>query len=68
MSKEGTFLVYCMEIYKYAKKLTGKEVSALFQKYKVSEYILDCYEALHTTGENYIIADIDAYIAVRQSA
>ena len=30
MSKEGRFLVYCVETYKDAKGLTGKEVSKLF--------------------------------------
>lgn len=68
MSKEGNFLVYCIEQYKSAKGLTGIQVSELFSKYKVWDYIYSCYEALHTTGENYIIADIDLYIEARQAA
>lgn len=35
MSKEGNFLVYCIEKYKSAKHLTGKQVSELFSKYNV---------------------------------
>ena len=68
MSKEGKFLVYCTEQYKNAKGLSGREVAELFNKYKVWEYIYSCFEALHTTGENYIINDIDVYIESRQSA
>ncbi len=68
MSKEGNFLVYCTEQYKSAKGLTGIQVSELFSKYKVWDYIYSCYEALHTTGENYIIEDIDLYIEARQTA
>ena len=30
-------------------------------------YVLDCYEALHKTGLNYIIADINQFIEARQS-
>ncbi len=67
MSKEGKFLIYCTERYKAAKKLTGKEVSGLFTRYMVWDYIYSCYEALHTTGENYIIEDIDLYIEERQT-
>lgn len=67
MSKEGKFLIYCIERYKAAKRLTGKQVSALFSKYNVWDYIYSCFEALHTTGENYIIHDIDLYIKARQS-
>ena len=68
MSKEATFLIYCIEQYKNAKKLTGKQVSELFNKYRVWDYIYSCFEALHTTGDNYIIEDIDLYIEARQPA
>ena len=68
MSKEGRFLVFCIEIYRSAKNLKGKEVMQLFQKYNVCEYIMECYDALHTTGENYVINDIDLYIEARQVA
>ena len=62
MSREGNFLIYCVEQYKNAKKLTGKQVSELFNKYRVWDYIYSCFEALHTTGDNYIVEDIDLYI------
>ena len=62
MSKEGKFLIYCIEIYKNAKKLNGKEVTELFEKYDVFNYITTFFEALHTTGDQYIIEDIDGYI------
>lgn len=68
MSREGNFLIYCIERYKNAKKLTGKQVSELFNKYRVWDYIYSCFEALHTTGDNYIIEDIDLYIEARQPA
>lgn len=66
MTKEGKFLVYCTEIYKTAKYLTGKQVSELFTRFDVWDYLYSCFEALHTTGENYIIEDIDLYIKARQ--
>ena len=67
MSKEGNFLIFCIEQYKNAKNLNGKQVMSLFRKYRVSEYIVSCFEALHTTGTNYIIEDIDLYIEARQA-
>lgn len=66
MSKEGTFLIYCTEQYKSAKGLNGKQVSELFTKFNVWDYIYSCFEALHTTGDKYIVEDIDLYIAARQ--
>ena len=68
MSKEGNFLVYCTEKYKSAKRLTGRQVSELFSKCKVWDYIYSCFEAMHTTGDNYIVEDIDLYIEARQQA
>lgn len=65
MSKEGKFLIYCVESYKNAKGLNGRQVSELFTRFDIWEYLYDCFEALHTTGEQYIIADIDAYIKER---
>lgn len=67
MSREGNFLVYCTEQYKFAKGLTGYQVSELFSKYKVWDYIYSCFEALHTTGENYIVQDIDLFIDANRS-
>lgn len=65
MSKEGKFLVYCTEQYKSAKGLTGRQVSELFSRYNVWDYIFSCFEALHTTGDQYIVEDIDSYIESR---
>ena len=68
MSRQGDFLIFCTEQYKSAKNLTGKQVSELFTRYGVWDYIYSCFAALHTTGVNYIIEDIDLYIKARQPA
>jgi len=62
MSREGSFLIYCIEQYKSAKQLTGKQVAELFSRFGIWEYIYSCFEALHTTGANYIVEDIDLFI------
>jgi hypothetical protein len=66
MSKEGKFLVFCLEMYKAAKHMTGKQVIELFKRYGITDYVLSCYEALHITGTNYIVEDIDLFIEARQ--
>lgn len=63
MSREAKFLIYCVEEYKKAKSLTGKNAFALFRKHNVIDYIVACYGALHTTGGRYIVEDIDEFIA-----
>lgn len=66
MSRQGDFMIFCTEQYKSAKNLNGRQVSELFTRYDVWDYIYSCFEALHTTGVNYIIDDIDSYIDERQ--
>ena len=62
MSGNAEFIAYCLEEYKAAKGITGKEVMALFKKYNIIEYIVTCYGALHTMGGLAIAEDIDSLI------
>lgn len=66
MSKEISFIIYCIEEYKSRKGMTGREVIDLFDKYSVCQYIQLFYDSLHTTGANYIVDDIDSYIQSRK--
>lgn len=56
------FAVYCIEEYKAANALTGSAVIELFDRYGVLDYVYNFYEALHTTGRQYIVDDIGKYI------
>ncbi len=68
MTSQGKFMIFCAEQYKRAKQLSGRQLSDLFDKYRIWNYLYDCYEALHTTGTSYIIEDIDLYIDARKPA
>ena len=63
MEHKLEFIVYCIEEYKAANHMTGKAIINLFEQYQVIEYIYNYYEALHTTGKQYIINDIKDYFA-----
>ena len=62
------FKAFCLERYKYAHNLNGREVFSLFVKYGVMDYIGSFYDVLHTFGDKYIVADIEGFIAARQTA
>jgi len=62
MSDNADFITYCLEEYKAAKDITGKEVINLFIKYDIISYIVSCYGALHTMGGLAITEDIDSLI------
>ena len=66
MSKESTFVIYCMERYRFAKSMSGRAVAELFAAKKVFDYLFRFFESLHVIGEKLIIQEIDEYI-LRQS-
>lgn len=66
MDDKIDFLVYCIENYKNVKGLKGRETIELFNRYRVLDYLNASYEALHTTGKEYIVDDLDIYISARK--
>jgi hypothetical protein len=66
MDDTTDFVIYCIEEYKSAEKLSGKAVIELFNRYSVLDYIRTCYGALHTTGRQYIVDDLNQFISARQ--
>ncbi len=66
MSKTLQFKVFCFEAYRADKKMTGRATMQLFKKYGVLDYLGACYDVLHTTGRQYLVEDIDGFIAARK--
>lgn len=63
MKRKGNgFLLYCIDIYKFKKKKSGKKVIQSFEKYDVIEYIVDYYDVLHILEDKNIIKNIDKFI------
>jgi len=56
------FTIYCIEEYREAKKLTGRQVISLFNKYGLFDFIEKSYDALHTFGGDEIVWNLQDYI------
>lgn len=67
MSKTLEFKVFCFEAYRAEKKLTGREAMDIFKKYGVLDYLGTCFDVLHTLGRDYLIEDIDLFVAARKN-
>ena len=59
---EVKFLAFCVEIYKSEKDITGKEAYNYLYRTGATDFIIDFYGALHTTGPIYIVDSIDDFI------
>ena len=68
MSREGEYLVFAAEQYRFAKGLTGAQVAELFERYGVSKFIMDSFELFHIESEENMIAAVDEFIERRRSA
>ena len=66
MSREGEYLVFATEQYRFAKGLSGAEVAELFKKYDVAKFIMDSFELFHIECEANMIAAVDDFIERRK--
>jgi hypothetical protein len=63
--KHSRFVVFCIEAYKRHNSLSGSEVIALFERYNVTDYLIDGYDVLHSLGEAALMDDISDFIKRR---
>ena len=62
------FLSFCIEQYKKEKGISGAEAAQLLQGYGVLEYLKEHFEVLHTQSKQWLLADIDEFIKLRNEA
>ena len=63
-TKELEFAVFCIENTADELALTGAEVYRLLTEKSgiLDDYIIPCYDTLHTQGKEYIVNDIVGYM------
>jgi len=66
MNEVIMFKTFCLEQYKFAHGLKGSDALRLFNQYGVMDYIGSFYDVLHAFGSQYIVSDIEEFIAARQ--
>lgn len=60
------FLSFCTEQYKNEKHLSGSAAMDVMIKYGVLDYLAEHYEMLHTQSRQWLMEDIDEFIALRR--
>lgn len=61
------FVAFCIEQYKHANKISGREAMQILNSYGVLDYLSEHYEILHTQSRQWILEDIDEFINIRKS-
>ena len=60
-----TFVSFCIEEYKTIHSLSGAEAAARFEKYGVTDFLIEFFDTLHTLGTKAILHEIDRFIEAR---
>jgi hypothetical protein len=59
------FISFCIENFKIAHGMKGKDVANLFNESKVFDFLTEGYEIIHTQGKEYIIEEIEIFLKNR---
>lgn len=63
--KLAEFMSFCVEMYAKSKHLSGSVVASMLAKCGGFDYLRRGYDVLHTMGSEWIVGDIDDYLALR---
>lgn len=64
----GPFVVFCLEEFKTAERLSGEAAFGLFDKNGVFDYLREGFDQLHTLGSAALVDDLRDYLYRRKSA
>ena len=64
--KKIVFVSFCMEEYKTLHNMDGRSVADLFEKYGVTDYLLEHYAVLHSLSREALLNDIDHFMSIRR--
>jgi len=56
------FVSFCIEEYKTLHRMPGADAAALFEKYGVTDFLMEHFDILHTLGTRAILSEIDRFI------
>lgn len=60
------FVSFCIEQYKMKNNLSGEETFSLFDKYGVTDFLIQNYSTLHCQSHQWINEEIDTFINNRR--
>lgn len=62
------FISFCIEQYKKHINVSGDEVALLFDKYGITDYLVDNFEILHTQNHHWLMEELDQLLHEKKSS
>ena len=60
--EELLFVSFCIEMYARRHCMDGGSVLRLFDEWGVCEFLVECYDPLHSQGREYILDEIELFM------
>ena len=60
--EELLFVSFCVEMYARRHGMDGGDVFRLFDEKGVCDFLVDCYDPLHSQGREYILDEIELFM------
>ena len=60
--EELLFVSFCIEMYAGRHCMDGGSVLRLFDEKGVCEFLIECYDPLHSQGREYILDEIEVFM------
>lgn len=60
--EELLFVSFCIEMYARRHGMDGGDVFRLFDEKGVCDFLVDCYDPLHSQGREYILDEIELFM------
>ena len=60
------FVAFCIEQYKHAHNISGRDAMRTLNSYGVLDYLVEHFEILHTQSKQWILEDIEEFIRIRK--
>ena len=60
--EELLFVSFCIEMYARRHGMNGGDVLRLFDEKGVCDFLVDCYDPLHSQGREYILDEIELFM------
>ena len=62
-SKVVEFVSFCIEMYAREYDMSGSDVTAMFEKYGLIDYLFSNYEELHSQGKEFLVSLLHNFVA-----
>jgi hypothetical protein len=66
MNKENSFLVFVVEYYRNKKKLSGREIIALFDEHNIWDLAKKSYFLWHVESPENFVKEIDHFVSFQK--